>query len=236
MSLFKYINRIDNILEFDLDQTHHMVKSFRKRIGDIIWATDGNGLICEARILSTSQNLTAEIISENNGANAQEIAVAISMIKKDSRFENFVEKATELGIQHIYPLRCQHSVKTKFRSERVEKIIVSAAQQSMNPNFPILHEPMDFDTFIREKSTLFVEKFFAYAPTRNNTMLLDQVYSGKPKVCVLIGPEGDFHKDEIELAKQYHWIPVSLGQLRLRTETAGMVTVQILKTIFNLKQ
>ncbi|GAA5224837.1 RsmE family RNA methyltransferase [Membranihabitans marinus] len=236
MSLFLATKKEGDILEFEGDVVQHISKSFRMQVGHQMKATDGQGSIYDVEITALSrQKITARIIQSMTEEPSLEIHVAMAILKKEARLENFVEKATELGVSAIHPLQCRHSIKQSFRKERTNKILIAAAQQSMNPYLPTLHEVKPFASFIEEYSDLFEEKYIAYAPERNNNVLLETRYSGSPKVCVIIGPEGDFHEEELKLAVNNGWQFVSLGNTRLRAETAGMMCVQILKTAHNLK-
>lgn len=236
MSLFLATEKEGDMLAFEGDVVQHISKSFRMQVGQHMKATDGQGRIYNVEITSLSrQKILAKIVDAVYHTPQMEIHVAMAILKKEARLENFIEKATELGVAAIHPIQCRHSIKQSFRKERTNKILIAAAQQSMNPYLPQLHDAMPFAAFIEEYSSEFDEKYIAYAPERNNNVLLETVYSGSPKVCVIIGPEGDFHEEELLLAVENGWQFVSLGNTRLRAETAGMMCVQILKTAYNLK-
>lgn len=214
----------------------HLNRSLRKKIGDEIIATDGKGNIFKGLITEIKKDLVvAEIVSGSEVVQDMKISVACSLLKKDSRFENFVEKATELGIDTIVPLVCKHSIKHTIKNDRLEKIIISAAQQSMNANHPKILEVHSFIDFISNPPEKYDEKYIGYAPDRRINKSLEELYNGGSSVCVIIGPEGDFSQEELKLAIETGWIPVSIGEQRLRTETAAMMAVQILKTTFRIK-
>lgn len=238
MSFF-LIDSIDNELLFFRGQTaSHISRSLRKNIGDEIVATDGVGNIFKGLINDIGKDIVvAEIISKEKRSHDIQVTIACSVLKKDRRFENFVEKATEVGVQTIIPLLCKHSIKEKVNMDRLNKIMISAAQQSMNANHPRISDVIPFDDFIRNPPEEYEERFIGYAPDRNRNKSLEELYKGSRSVCVVIGPEGDFSKEELAAAIDAGWLPVSVGEQRLRTETAAMMSVQILKTTFkNLKR
>ncbi|MBY5956577.1 16S rRNA (uracil(1498)-N(3))-methyltransferase [Membranicola marinus] len=236
MALFLIDHQKDNRIFFSTEVSHHMVRSLRKKPGDSIHASDGKGLIFTAIIESaTNQNVEAVILDEEFIQKNWEVHVACSLIKKESRFEVFLEKATEIGVHRITPLQCERTVKPKLRVDRARKIIQSAVQQSFNPHVPILDSPMEFSTYIGQSGYKAHERYIATAVEREETRTLEQQYSGKNPVHILIGPEGDFTPEESEIALKAGWNPVSLGMNRLRTETAAIAAVQIIKSCYQIK-
>ena len=236
MALFLIDHQKDDCLYFDSETSRHMMRSLRKQPGDTIHATDGTGTIFKAIIGKTiKDNTQASIVSREWISRDWEVHVACSLIKKDSRFEHFLEKATEIGIHRITPLLCERTLKPKLREDRAQKIIYSAVQQSFNPYVPILDSPIKLKDFILQEKTEDRERFIATAVDRNEEVLLEQQYSGKKPVQILIGPEGDFTPGEVELAIRAGWVPVSLGINRLRTETAATMVVQIIKSCYQIK-
>lgn len=236
MALFLIDLQRDDYLNFDTETSRHMMRSLRKQPGDTIHATDGNGTIFKAIIGETiKDNTQASIVSKEWISRDWEVHVACSLIKKDSRFEYFLEKATEIGIHRITPLLCERTLKPKFREDRARKIILSALQQSFNPYVPILDAPTRFEEFVKHSDSDDHDRFIATAVDRNEEVLLEQQYSGQKPVQILIGPEGDFTPGELELAIKSGWLPVSLGSTRLRTETAATMAVQIIKSCYYIK-
>lgn len=236
MALFLIDHQEDNRLFFDPEVSHHMLRSLRKQAGDIIYASDGQGTIFTANIESeTRQGVEARIVNQVFSPKDWKIHVACSLIKKESRFENFLEKATEIGVHRITPLICERTLKPQLRESRARKIIDSAVQQSFNPYVPILDSPVEFDTFINQAGFDNHERFIATAIEREEARTLEQQYTGRNPVHILIGPEGDFTPLELDMAIEAGWIPVSLGKNRLRTETAATMVVQIIKSCFYLK-
>jgi 16S rRNA (uracil1498-N3)-methyltransferase len=152
--------------------------------------------------------------------------VAISLLKNGNRFEWFLEKATELGIQQIVPLLCERTNRQHFRFERMQSLLVSAMLQSQQSWLPEFQEPVRFNRFVQEFEA--GQKFIAHCIDEENKKHLRQLLEPSLDSVVLIGPEGDFTKEEIDLALQHQFAPVSLGDTRLRTETAGIVAATYL--------
>lgn len=236
MALFLIDHRKDNRIFFNPEVSHHMVRSLRKKPGDTIHATDGQGRIFKAVIeKQTNQGIEAAILDEEFIQKGWEVHIACSLIKKESRFEVFLEKATEIGVHRITPLLCERTLKPKLRDDRARKIIQSAVQQSFNPYVPILDLPMKPEAYIAQITDEDHERFIATAIEREEAKTLEQQYSGRNPVHILIGPEGDFTPAETELALQAGWKLVSLGKNRLRTETAAITAVQIIKSCYQMK-
>lgn len=236
MTLHLIAHQENNRLHFDQEVAHHMMRSLRKQPGDFIEATDGKGTIFRAVIESGDGNeVEATIIDQKFIPKNWQVTVACSLIKKESRFEYFLEKATETGIHRITPLLCERTLKPKLRQERSQKIIDSAVQQSFNPYVPKLEQPVRLDDYLKRDASDNHERYIATAIDREVVPLLEQQYSGENPVHILIGPEGDFTPAEVDKAIQCGWVPVSLGQNRLRTETAATMVVQIIKSCYHIK-
>ena len=153
------------------------------------------------------------------------ISIAISILKNPTRFEWFIEKATEIGVHSIIPLLCDHTEKENFRYERMKNIIISAMLQSQQTWLPQLHQPKKFNTFINEEFNGL--KLIAHCAKEEKKSISEVIDQQKNKL-ILIGPEGDFSQSEINTALQKKFIPVTLGNTRLRSETAGIVAAAIL--------
>ena len=163
--------------------------------------------------------------------------IAIALKKNKNAFEWFHEKATEIGVSEIIPLICERTEKQHFRHDRMKNILISAMLQSQQAWLPILHGPIKFYEIV--KNDTHQKKYIAYCEENQKMSLLSANKKGETSevfpmgedlggALILIGPEGDFTKDEIELAKKNNFIPVSLGDTRLRTETAGIVACVLL--------
>ncbi|WP_111709262.1 16S rRNA (uracil(1498)-N(3))-methyltransferase [Lutibacter citreus] len=210
---------------FDKTESRHIVRVLRKKEGDHIYITNGLGdLFTSEVVIANDKRCLVKINTFENKPKTWNyyLHIAIAPTKLNDRFEWFLEKATEIGIDEITPIICDHSERKVIKLDRMEKIIHSAAKQSLKFNFPKLNEPITFNQFIQ--SQLDGDLFIAHCEETNKANLKSSL---KPnaKSTILIGPEGDFSTKEINLSLQHKFIPVSLGESRLRTETAGLVAV-----------
>lgn len=207
------------------EDSKHACKSLRKRNGDIIFVTDGKGEIFQCSIIDDNMNqaiVTIDRIAENPFPRNYFLHIAISPLKNPDRFEWFIEKATEIGIDEITPIICSRTEKGKVNTDRLKRIALSAAKQSIKAKLPQINEAITFEKFIENSAHGNHQKFIAWCETEHEKLLFDTC-SAKESTLILIGPEGDFTKEEVESAQQIGFMPVSLGQSRFRTETAGMV-------------
>ncbi|OZV68603.1 16S rRNA (uracil(1498)-N(3))-methyltransferase [Winogradskyella aurantia] len=223
MQLFYSPNISDNETQFsfDKDESRHISKVLRKKIGDIIYLTNGKGFLFKGELTSASlKQCTVSIISQEYQAPRDfKLHLAVAPTKMNDRFEWFLEKATEIGIEEITPILCDHSERKEIKHARFEKIIQSAMKQSLNYHLPKLNATMAFNDFITAEYS--GQKFIAHCEDSDKKSLKSQL---KPQenVLILIGPEGDFSVKEIESALRHNFIPVTLGENRLRTETAAI--------------
>ncbi|MBT0608717.1 16S rRNA (uracil(1498)-N(3))-methyltransferase [Aequorivita echinoideorum] len=208
---------------FDKEESRHILKVLRMKAGDKFKITNGEGSFFDAEIISTNpKQCIAKILSEEKIAPLPySLHLAVAPTKLNDRYEWFLEKATEIGISEITPIICDHSERKVIKNERFEKIIQSAAKQSLKAFLPILNEAVSFRDFIEADFSETV-KYIAHCEETEKKSL-KSVLLPKKKILILIGPEGDFSTEEIELAKKNHFIPVGLGESRLRTETAAIV-------------
>jgi 16S rRNA (uracil1498-N3)-methyltransferase len=209
------------------DTSKHCVQVLRMNEGAIISLTNGKGIQYIATILSPNKNQTVVTLANKlfDEQTKPINSIAISFVKNASRMEWFLEKATEIGIAHIYPLTTERTEKSNFKLERWESILVSAMLQSKQVWKPILHEPSIFMNFVSKR----FEGNKMIAHCENDNMLSIPSMAKNNHQLILIGPEGDFTTKEIELAISNNFIPVSLGNSRLRTETAGIVASVLLQ-------
>lgn len=230
MMLF-YTRDINNELAtFHTEEAHHCTQVLRKRVGDLVTFVDGKGWFYEGEIMDiTKKNCTLQIVRqwEDPHRRTFQVHIAIAPTKNMERLEWFLEKATEIGVDTITPLLCEHSERKIIRLDRLEKILLSAMKQSLKATLPILQELTPFNTFIKSQM-IDNQKFIAYLGDENNPHL-KQVYPKAQSAVILIGPEGDFSEKEIQSALHQGFIGVSLGNSRLRTETAGVVATHILQ-------
>ncbi|HMO63452.1 MAG TPA: RsmE family RNA methyltransferase [Ferruginibacter sp.] len=211
----------------------HIVQVLRMQNGEALRLTDGKGSLYTASI--TDNNRKKCVVHIEHTANMPpvlpKVTIAISLLKNSSRFEWFLEKATELGVNEIVPLICTRTEKQHFRYERMHGILVSAMLQSQQVWLPQLHEPVKLDAFIASQPDA-ATKYIAHCEKEENKQLLPVIQQQHNSNSVLlIGPEGDFTTHEIALALQQQFKPVSLGNTRLRTETAGIVGAALLCSV-----
>ncbi|MCQ2347909.1 MAG: 16S rRNA (uracil(1498)-N(3))-methyltransferase [Paludibacteraceae bacterium] len=205
------------------EESGHCVRVLRYTKGDEILLTDGQGSTYTARITNPHpKHCEFEIISQEKQAKGHDfyLHIAIAPTKNVERLEWMVEKCTEIGVDEITPLLCRFSERKQLRTDRLQKIVLSAAKQSLTPYLPKLNELTPFDVFIQNAKEQ--DKFIAHCYKEDKKVLKDEIRKGRD-VLVLIGPEGDFSEQEIQDALQRGFVPVSLGNSRLRTETAGVV-------------
>jgi 16S rRNA (uracil1498-N3)-methyltransferase len=169
------------------------------------------------------------IASSNKHQPAGKVSIAISLVKSPARFEWFLEKATELGVSEIVPIICERTERQHFRYERMKAILVSAMLQSQQVWLPVLKEPIKFETLVREESMPNERvKLIAHCEDSTKQQLSSLKIGKTSDSIILIGPEGDFTSKEIEHALEHNYLPVALGETRLRTETAGVAAAVLL--------
>ena len=210
---------------FDKTESRHIVRVLRKQQGDTIYITNGKGQLFTSEVqIANDKKCLVKIITFETQEKPWNyyLHVAIAPTKLNDRFEWFLEKATEIGIDEITPIICDHSERKVLKIDRMEKIIHSAAKQSLKYHFPKLNEPVLFKEFIN--STFEGQLFIAHCEETEKKSLKNELKAAQ-KTTILIGPEGDFSSKEIEQSLVHKFIPVSLGLSRLRTETAGVVAV-----------
>jgi 16S rRNA (uracil1498-N3)-methyltransferase len=211
----------------DEDTSRHVVQVLRMKKGEKLNLTDGKGnLIFAAIIDAHKKHCKVQVISTSNQQPAtKNIIIAISLLKSTSRFEWFLEKATEMGVSEIIPLICERTEKQKFRYDRMNAICISAMLQSQQCWLPLLHEPKQFNHLAIQQFYP-RQKFIAHCTETERRPLSSLVTHHSS--LILIGPEGDFTGQEIELALQNDFVPVALGETRLRSETAAVVAAALL--------
>ncbi|MFB3388235.1 16S rRNA (uracil(1498)-N(3))-methyltransferase [Flavobacterium sp. LAR06] len=224
MQLF-YNPDIDETTEtfsFDKEESRHIIKVLRKKDSDILHVTNGLGLLFETEITLASDNkCIVEVLSIKKSPEPKfRLHLAVAPTKMNDRFEWFLEKATEIGIQEITPVFCDRSERKVVNLERFEKIILSAMKQSNETYLPKLNEAISFKEFIKQKNEGL--QLIAHCEETDKKSL-KEVLKPNENVTILIGPEGDFSDKEIALALENNFQPVMLGNTRLRTETAAVV-------------
>jgi 16S rRNA (uracil1498-N3)-methyltransferase len=215
-------------LMLDEDTSRHVSQVLRMRTGEELQLTDGKGNLLTGEITDAHKKHTTVRIINSTFVDAppRKVIIAISLLKNANRFEWFLEKATELGIREIVPLLCERTERQHFRYDRMHAVLVSAMLQSQQTWLPELHEPVKLTEFIKSADET-AQKFVGYLDEEQKKNLSESIDASRDGIA-LIGPEGDFTKDEIDLALKHGFIPVSLGETRLRTETAGVVAAVLL--------
>jgi 16S rRNA (uracil1498-N3)-methyltransferase len=230
MAIF-YVPNINSESVLPEEESLHAVKVLRLQAGSEIELVDGVGGYYKAKIsMAHHKRCAFEIIESKQefGKRNYKLHIAIAPTKNIDRLEWFVEKATEIGVDSISPILCRYSERKVLKSERLEKIIVSASKQSKKAYFPVLNELVSFDEFLISCSA--EQKFIAHC-YEDDKKTLQQELAANSDALVLIGPEGDFSKEEVEKAIAQGFVPVSLGESRLRTETAGLVATAVVAFI-----
>ena len=223
MQLFynPHISEDQTDFNFDKDESRHIVKVLRKKVGDHIHITNGTGWLFEAELtLADIKHCAVAIVSKALQAQRNyRLHLAVAPTKMNDRYEWFLEKATEIGIDEITPVICDNSERKMVKLERFEKIIQSAMKQSLQCYIPKLNGIIPFKDFVLQNTA--GQKFIAHCEDTDKTSLKSQL-KASDKCVIMIGPEGDFSPNEIALALKNQFIPVTLGHTRLRTETAAI--------------
>lgn len=208
------------------ETSKHCTQVLRMKTGDALQLTNGMGRLLRAGIVSEDKRKTVVLIEEKTQipCASKKINIAISLLKNATRLEWFLEKAAEIGVTGIQPIICSRTEHQRFRHERMNGILISAMLQSQQVWLPLLHEPVPFNDLVRQ--SVCSQKLIAHCEA-DKKQFIHQL-SASSDTQILIGPEGDFSPEEIQLALTNHYLPVTLGETRLRTETAGIVAATLL--------
>ncbi len=213
------------------DESKHCVRVLRHKQGDTINVMNGKGAICTAEITEADPKKCILRILETNTTEPRPfwIHMAVAPTKNIDRFEWFLEKATEIGIDEITPILCEHSERKIIKTERLEKVMVAAAKQSLKAFMPKLNKATSFKDFIASANKP-VSCFIAHCEDTPKK-LLKKAYLPNSDTLILIGPEGDFSRSEIQMAQENGCFAISLGKERLRTETAALMACATINLI-----
>jgi 16S rRNA (uracil1498-N3)-methyltransferase len=216
------ISETTESFSFDKEESKHIIKVLRKKDTDILYVTNGLGLLFKTEItLASDSKCTVKIMSfEKSEAPKFKLHLAVAPTKMNDRFEWFLEKATEIGIYEITPIICERSERKIINIERFEKIILSAMKQCNQMYLPRLNPAIFLKEFIKKENIGI--QLIAHCEETNKKSL-KSILKPNTDYTILIGPEGDFTTKEITLALDNNYIPVTLGDTRLRTETAAIV-------------
>ena len=228
-----YAPTIATFFELPEEESQHCSRVLRLKKGDIITITDGKGFFYEACLVNmhpkhcqvTILKYWKQILLRN-----YQIHIAVAPTKKIERMEWFVEKATEIGVDTITCLLCRHSERNVVKLQRFNKKAINAMKQSQKAILPIINKMTDFYEFIGQNNTSI--KMIAHC-TEDNRPLIQSIYKPDQDALILIGPEGDFSHEEIKAAISAGFTPISLGENRLRTETAALMACHTIHLINN---
>lgn len=216
------------LITLEEDTSKHIVQVLRMSNGEALNLTDGCGHLLQCTITDAHKKHCAVTVNQSHFTPpvVKKVHIAMGLLKNANRWEWFLEKATEIGINIITPLLTKRTEKDKFRTDRMQTICISAMLQSQQLWLPQLTEPVYFDKFIQQNNAQL--KLIAHCEEEQERKPLSAIDIPEGETLMLIGPEGDFTGEEIDTALQENYIPVSLGVTRLRTETAGIVAASIL--------
>lgn len=235
MFLFYAPDITENVYTLPETESRHCIKALRLKRGDQILLTDGRGNLFDACIIDDNiSHCSLEITQQKYVGNnfPYHLHIAVAPTKNSDRYEWFAEKAVEIGISEITALICKNSEKTHLKSNRIERVFIAALKQSLRCVLPVFNPETSFNHLV--KTAKEPQKFIAYCGEEEPPIpLLQHICKKNTDTLVLIGPEGDFTPQEISLAKEHGFIPVSLGKSRLRTETAALVACNTVHFINN---
>jgi 16S rRNA (uracil1498-N3)-methyltransferase len=212
----------DKTFTFDKEESKHIIKVLRKQEGHKIHITNGLGYLFISEIILGLEKKCEVKINEEHFFKPTNFYthIAVAPTKMLDRIEWFLEKATEIGIHEITPIICEHSERKIYKTDRAEKIIQSATKQSNQYYLPKINEAIPLSEFLKKNHS--GQKFIAHCEETDKKSFAKEIKKDNP-ITILIGPEGDFSSKEIKLAIENEFIPVTLGNTRLRTETAALV-------------
>ncbi len=235
MNVFYLPDAQIGMISFPEEESKHIVKVLRMKEGDRFCVTDGNGSLYDAELVDAHpKRAMADLSNQRNGYDIRnfKVSIAIAPTKLNERTEWFLEKATEIGVDEVKLFSSYHSERRVANVERFKKIVVSAMKQSVKSKMPLVEEMVPFDKLVKQNYD--GQKFIAWIDDGVKEQLCDLYQKGE-NALVLIGPEGDFSKEEVALAKENGFVPVSLGEARLRTETAAVVACHTIQLINQMK-
>jgi 16S rRNA (uracil1498-N3)-methyltransferase len=233
MELFYSTEMENGLCTLAEEESRHCAKVLRHAVGDTINVIDGCGSLYTCKILECGKKVVCSVeqVQENFGAHGYNLTMAVCPTKNIDRYEWFLEKATEMGVDVIAPVIGEHSERRIIKPERLEKILVSAAKQSLKGAIPVLQEAVSVKQFIKEHAEVPGVKLIAYCGEQEKVTLAQAVKEARnllpdsPTLTILIGPEGDFSPAEVDAAIAAGFRPLTLGDSRLRTETAAIASV-----------
>ena len=235
MNVFYLPNAQIGTISFPEEESKHIVKVLRMKEGDCFCVTDGKGNLYDAELTDAHpKRAMADLSNQRVGYDIRDfkVSIAIAPTKLNERTEWFLEKATEIGVDEVKLFSSYHSERRVANVDRFRKIVIAAMKQSVKSKMPLVEEMISFDKLVKQDFN--GQKFIAWIDDNVKEQLCD-LYEKGENALVLIGPEGDFSREEVELAKANGFIPVSLGEARLRTETAAVVACHTIQLINQMK-
>ncbi|TLP80546.1 16S rRNA (uracil(1498)-N(3))-methyltransferase [Maribacter sp. ACAM166] len=222
----------DTIFTFDSKESKHIIKVLRKKNGDELWITNGKGFLFQAKVIGENiKKCEVELIaSKKTYPKVHSLHLVVAPTKMNDRYEWFLEKATEIGVDEITPIICERSERKTVKLERMQRVIESAMKQSLQTFLPKINEPISLTEFLEKPVTGL--QFIAHCEESERHELKRRIVADQD-LTILIGPEGDFAPSEIKSALGKGYLPVSMGKTRLRTETAAIVACTLVASINN---
>ncbi len=233
MHLFLTEDTTGPYAQLSAEESKHCVRVLRMGMGDELWVTSGNGILCRARVCNPDDRACeVEILERMPDPQRRpfRLHIAVAPTKNSARLEWFVEKAVEIGVDRITPVICDHSERENQKTDRLQKLALSAMKQSLKASLPIIDQPTKLTDFLKALDPMPIQnqsRLVCYC-FGNERHSLHQLYTPGQDAVVLIGPEGDFSEREIQTALTQGFLPVTLGNSRLRTETAALYAVTAL--------
>ena len=235
MNVFYLPDAHTGLMTMPEDESKHCVKVLRMAVGERFCVTNGKGSLFDAQLVEAMpKHAVIELGNERAGYDntPYNIEIAVAPTKLNERMEWFLEKATEIGISRVRLFTSFHSERREANVERFRKVMIAAMKQSIKSNLPAIDGIVSFEHLVKQPFE--GQKFIAWIDDDVTEQLCD-LYNKGENTLVLIGPEGDFSKEEVTLAKQNGFVPVSLGKARLRTETAALVACHTLNLINQMR-
>ncbi len=224
MHLFLAEDTTGPYVRLSAEESKHCVRVLRMGVGDPLWVTAGDGVMCRARVCNPDEKgCEVEIVERMTDYQRRpfRLHVAVAPTKNSARLEWFVEKAVEIGIDRITPVICDHSERDSQKTDRLEKLALSAMKQSLKASRPVIDKPVKLMDFLQHGELGEGCRLVCYCAGEERHSL-HELYTPGTDALVLIGPEGDFSEREIRTALEQGFLPVTLGSSRLRTETAAL--------------
>ena len=225
------ISKNDTEIHFDKNESKHLSRILRKKAGDPITITNGSGFRFSATLSHVDHKTCTAIINQCKeiSPDPYQLHIFIAPTKSNDRMDWFVEKATEIGVHTITPIICQRSYRKVIKQDRLQKIAISAMKQSLGAFLPIIHPPCDFSTSLyKAKGTACIAHC-----QETNKVAIDKLSFKEKSISIFIGPEGDFTPEEIQTANDANVTAVTLGEKRLRTETAGIIACHSISKLYS---